>query len=63
MAHRFAVGEDVEYRPTGGQTSLFKVVRQMPVEHLAVDLRYRIKSTRETFERNVLECDLQPYER
>lgn len=63
MSHRFAVGEDVEYRPTGGQTSLFTVVRQMPVEHLAIDLRYRIKSTRETFERNVLECDLQPYQR
>ena len=63
MLHRFAVGETVEYRPTGGQTSLFKVVRQMPMEHLDIDLRYRIKSARETFERNVMECDLRPYGR
>ncbi|MEW6449312.1 MAG: hypothetical protein AB1490_01585 [Pseudomonadota bacterium] len=63
MPHRFAVGEDVEYRPTGGQAGHFKVVRQMPMEHLAIDLRYRIKSTRETFERNVMECDLKPYGR
>jgi hypothetical protein len=63
MRHRFAIGEDVEYRPTGGHAALFKVVRQMPVEHLAIDLRYRIKSARETFERNVMECDLKPYRR
>ena len=29
-------------------------------EFRAVDLRYRIKSVQETFERNVLECDLSP---
>ena len=63
MSHRFAVGETVDYRPTGGKLSAFRVVRQMPTEHLAVDLRYRIKSERETFERNVMECDLSSCQR
>ena len=63
MSHRYSVGEAVEYRPTGGSASLFKVIRQMPTEHLAADLRYRIKSERENFERNVMECDLSPYAR
>jgi hypothetical protein len=61
MQHRFEVGDTVEYRPAGSQAGLFKVVRQMPDEHFAIDLRYRIKSARETFERNVMECDLKPY--
>jgi hypothetical protein len=61
MPYRFDVGEVVEYRPTGASVSAFKVVRQMPTEHLAINMRYRIKSDRESFERNVMECDLRPY--
>lgn len=60
MAHKFSVGQPVEYRPIGGQVGYFTVVRQMPVEFQAIDLRYRIKSVQEGFERNVLECDLSP---
>ena len=33
-------------------------VRQMPEEEQAFDLRYRIKSEAEAYERNVLECQL-----
>ena len=58
MAHKFSVGQAVEYKPIGGRVGYFKVVRQMPEEFQAVDLRYRIKSVQEGFERNVLECDL-----
>jgi hypothetical protein len=60
MAHKFFVGQPVEYKPIGGQVGYFTVVRQMPVEFQAIDLRYRIKSVQEGFERNVLECDLSP---
>ena len=60
MAHKFSVGQAVEYKPIGGQVGYFTVVRQMPVEFRAIDLRYRIKSVQEGFERNVLECDLSP---
>jgi len=60
MAHKFAVGQAVEYRPIGAKVGVFKVVRQMPEEFRATDLKYRIKSAQETFERNVLECDLSP---
>ena len=60
MAHKFFVGQNVEYKPVGAQVGCFKVVRQMPEEFQAIDLRYRIKSAQEGFERNVLECDLSP---
>ena len=60
MAHKFAVGQAVEYKPIGAKTGLFKVVRQMPEEFRAVDFQYRIKSVQEAFERIVLECDLSP---
>jgi hypothetical protein len=60
MAYKFSVGQAVEYKPIGGQVGYFTVVRQMPEEFQAVDLRYRIKSVHEGFERNVLECDLSP---
>lgn len=59
MAFRFAVGQAVEYKPTGGTVGLFRVVRQMPEEFRAIDRVYRIKSDSENFERNVLECDLR----
>ena len=59
MDFKFAVGQMVEYKPIGRQQAgLFNVVRQMPEEFQAVDRRYRIKSAQESFERNVLECDL-----
>ena len=32
----------------------------MPLEEQAFDLRYRIKSDTEAYERNVLECQLSP---
>jgi hypothetical protein len=58
MGFKFDVGQVVEYKPIGGVIGLYTVVRQMPEEFRAFDLRYRIKSNREGFERNVLECDL-----
>lgn len=58
MSHKFAVGQAVEYKPTGAKVGLFKVIRQMPEEFQAIDRKYRIKSDHEGFERNVLECDL-----
>ena len=60
MAHKFAVGQAVEYKPIGAQVGRFKVIRQMPEEFQAIDRKYRIKSDQEGFERNVLECDLSP---
>jgi len=59
MTFKFSVGQAVEYTPTGGQAALFTIVRQMPEEFRAFDLKYRIKSEQEGFERNVLECDLR----
>jgi hypothetical protein len=58
MSFKFAVGQAVEYKPTGGKLGLYTVVRQMPEEFRAFDRKYRIKSQYEHFERNVLECDL-----
>ena len=58
MSFKFAVGQAVEYKPTGGKVGVFRFVRQMPEEFRAVDRVYRIKSDFEGFERNVLECDL-----
>jgi hypothetical protein len=60
MAYKFSVGQAVEYKPIGAPVGCFKVVRQMPEEFQAIDRKYRIKSTQEGFERNVLECDLSP---
>jgi hypothetical protein len=60
MAHKFAVGVSVEFKPIGAKVGVFKVVRHLPDEFQAVDLKYRIKSPQESFERTVLECDLSP---
>jgi len=60
MAHKFAIDQAVEYKPIGAKIGVFKIVKQMPDEFQAVDLKYRIKSVQETFERTVLECDLSP---
>jgi hypothetical protein len=59
MSFKFYVGQAVEYTPIGEKKpGLYKVTRQMPVEEHALDLRYRIKSEAEAYERNVLECQL-----
>ena len=59
MSFKFIVGQAVEYTPIGERTAgLYKIIRQMPKEEQAFDLRYRIKSEAEAFERNVLECQL-----
>jgi hypothetical protein len=59
MSFKFFVGQAVEYTPIGERAAgLYKIVRQMPEEEQAFDLRYRIKSDAEAHERNVLECQL-----
>ena len=59
MSFKFFVGQAVEYTPIGEKTAgLYKIVRQMPKEERAFDLRYLIKSDAEVYERNVLECQL-----
>ena len=58
MSFKFAVGQAVEYKPTGGTLGRYAVIRQMPEEFRAFDRKYRIKSEQEGFERTVLECDL-----
>ena len=59
MPFKFSVGQAVEYTPIGEkQAGLYKVIRQMPQEEQAADLKYRIKSDAEAYERNVLECHL-----
>jgi len=59
MSFKFLVGQAVEYKPVGEKTAgLFKIMRQMPEEERAFDLRYLIKSEAEAHERNVFECQL-----
>ncbi len=59
MPFKFSVGQAVEYTPVGEKKAgLYKITRQMPKEEQAVDLKYRIKSEAEVYERNVLECQL-----
>jgi hypothetical protein len=59
MSFKFFVGQAVEYTPIGEKTAgLYKITRQMPQEERAFDLKYRIKSEAEVYERNVLECQL-----
>lgn len=61
MPFKFSVGQAVEYTPIGDkQCGRYKVTRQMPQEEQAADLKYRIKSDDEAYERNVLECHLSP---
>lgn len=59
MSFKFAVGQVVEYTPAGDKPALYKVVRRMPVEPFASDLRYLIKAENDGVERNVLECHLR----
>jgi hypothetical protein len=59
MSFKFFVGQAVEYTPIGEKTAgLYTIMRQMPEEEQAIDLRYLIKSKAEAYERNVLECQL-----
>ena len=59
MPFKFSVGQAVEYTPIGEKApSLYKIVRQMPKKDQASDLRYRIKSEAEGYERNVPESQL-----
>jgi hypothetical protein len=59
MSFKFFVGQAVEYTPVGEKVAgLYKITRQMPREEQAFDLKYRIKSENEAYERNVLECQL-----
>jgi hypothetical protein len=59
MSFKFFVWQAVEYTPIGAKTAgLYTITRQMPKEERAFDLKYRIKSEAEAYERNVLECQL-----
>jgi hypothetical protein len=59
MSFKFSVGQAVEYTPIGQKAAgLYKVTKLMPTEENAFDLKYRIKSEVEMYERNVLECQL-----
>jgi hypothetical protein len=59
MPFKFSVGQAVAYTPIGEKKAgLYTITRQMPMEEQAADLRYRIKSEAEVYERNVLECHL-----
>jgi hypothetical protein len=59
MSFKFAVGQAVEYWPVGQKAAgLYTVIRQMPTEENAFDLKYLIKSNAEMYERNVFECEL-----
>ena len=61
MAHKFQVGEFVEFKPLGTKAvGLFKITMRMPAEFRAAGWQYRIKSNQEGFERIVYEWDLSP---
>ncbi|MDQ8726783.1 hypothetical protein [Bradyrhizobium sp. LHD-71] len=61
MTHRFSEGQRVRYRaghsamPTG--TGSFKIIRALPIERNG-EIRYRIKSEAESFERVADEASL-----
>ena len=61
MAHKFRVGDFVDFRPIGAKVAgLFKIIMRMPVEFGASGWQYRIKSDQEGFSRTVYEWDLSP---
>jgi hypothetical protein len=65
MSSKFLVGQAVEYTPIGERTAgLYKIIRQMPAEHQATDVRYLVKSGAEAYERvvpeNMLSSDVAP---
>ena len=59
MVFKFSVGQAVEYLPAGQKgPALYTIIRQIPTEENAFDLKYLIKSKSEMYERVVHECDL-----
>ena len=61
MSSKFLVGQAVEYTPIGERAAgLYKIIRRMPAEDQATDLRYCIKSEAEVHERVVPESMLSP---
>jgi hypothetical protein len=61
MAHKFQVGEFVEFKPLGTKVvGLYKITMRMPVEFRAAGWQYRIKSEQEGIERIAYEWDLSP---
>jgi hypothetical protein len=61
MSSKFLVGQAVEYTPIGEKAAgLYKIIRQMPNEDQADDLKYCIKSEAEAHERVVPEGMLSP---
>lgn len=60
MSHKYAVGDCVQYRPPGGKSGQFKILRRMPTEFQSYDWKYLIRGAEENFDRNVLECQLRP---
>jgi hypothetical protein len=58
MTPKFQAGQEVEYSPVGGRSGTSMIVLCLPEEYGAFDQKYRIKSTAETYERVVHECDL-----
>ena len=55
----FLLARRLSTRPSARITAgLYKIVRQMPEEEQAFDLKYLIKGEAEAYERNVLECQL-----
>jgi hypothetical protein len=57
MAHKYRVGDTVDYTAPKSLVRQFKVIKIMPVE-FATDQRYRIKSDTEAFERTAWEYEL-----
>ena len=57
---KFHVSDLVSFKAIGQELGLFKILRLMSEEFQAFDLKYRIKSDQENFERTVMECDLSP---
>jgi hypothetical protein len=59
MTHRFSVGQQVHFTPQfrAGESGSYKIIRLLPVENDRA-VRYRIKSTTESFERIAEEAQL-----
>lgn len=62
LPHKFKTGQDVYFSAGKGSllgvSSRYKIVRQLPVE--GGEIRYRIKSQAESFERVAKESELRP---
>ena len=60
MAHKFKVGQLVEYIPIGGKVSLYKILRLLAEEFAATDWKYRIKSDQEGYRADRARMYLSP---